>query len=299
MTPVNGTAAKQPTTKLSPVDALRLVRRVLGDRSIGPAARIATAAVILSADNETGLAWASYRSLRAEFGLSSDSVAGALRSDGGAAMGRYLCVASRGQQGAVQYRVLLGELDEPAHRLPERSGEQSALRNPPPSAPILPVERSGRQRQTSPLNWPLKLAPTSSSVRSGVRSVSHDGAEAIYQAYPRRVGKGAALKAIVRAVKGIAARKDAPADPAGWLLERVKAYAAARRGQDQQYTPHPATWFNQERYDDDPTEWSARPDADRSPARISAPEGKYANVGRKVYVGSRPSIATNDKYENL
>jgi hypothetical protein len=36
------------------------------------------------------------------------------------------------------------------------------------------------------------------------------------------------------------------------LLEKTLAYAQSRVGQDQQFTPHPATWFNQERFNDEP-----------------------------------------------
>ena|SRR3990167_9730208 len=70
--------------------------------------------------------------------------------------------------------------------------------------------------------------------------------EILYQRYPRKVGKGAAKKAIGRALD------KAPYD---LLLEAVFAYAVARQGQDKQFTPHPATWFNEERWMDDRSEW--------------------------------------------
>ena len=69
--------------------------------------------------------------------------------------------------------------------------------------------------------------------------------EEIYHAYPRHVGKEAALKSIRKALVRIAPRD------AEWLMDRVKAYAESRRGQDEQFTPHPGTWFNEGRYDDD------------------------------------------------
>ncbi|UCC69059.1 MAG: hypothetical protein JSV79_03840 [Armatimonadota bacterium] len=83
---------------------------------------------------------------------------------------------------------------------------------------------------------------------------------AIYEAYPRKVGRGAALKAIERALFRIA--KDPPdgQEPHVWLLLRTKKYAASKRAQkpaagERDYRPHPATWYNQERYDDDEKEW--------------------------------------------
>lgn len=79
--------------------------------------------------------------------------------------------------------------------------------------------------------------------------------ELIYQAYPRHVGKAKALLAIGKALALIEARNGVP-DAAAWLLERVQAFAKSPSGHAGQFTPHPATWFNQARYDDDPAEWS-------------------------------------------
>jgi hypothetical protein len=81
--------------------------------------------------------------------------------------------------------------------------------------------------------------------------------EAIYQSYPRHEAKKAALKAIENALLEIAKRPDV-SDPAAWLLERVAAYAEARKGQDTKYTPHPASWFNAGRYDDDQEQWKPK-----------------------------------------
>lgn len=68
----------------------------------------------------------------------------------------------------------------------------------------------------------------------------------LYKLYPRHVGRGAALKAIARAMSK---------ESYDFLFDAVTEYGAARQGQDSQFTPHPATWFNQERYHDDRTEW--------------------------------------------
>ena len=71
-------------------------------------------------------------------------------------------------------------------------------------------------------------------------------AEAVYAAYPRKVGKPVAIQKITAAIR---------ADGFEFVLERTKLFADARLGQDQQYTPHPATWFHQRRYQDDPETW--------------------------------------------
>lgn len=85
-------------------------------------------------------------------------------------------------------------------------------------------------------------------------------AEAIYAAYPRRVGKTAALKAIQKALQRI---KDeylisVGQTPESFLLEQTKKYAAAVSkwpSRDRQFIPMTTTWFNQGRYLDDPSEW--------------------------------------------
>jgi len=74
-------------------------------------------------------------------------------------------------------------------------------------------------------------------------------AQDIYSAYPRKVGKADALKAISKALKA-----KSPAD----LLAATQAYAEAVKTwpeADKCYIPHPATWFNRGSYDDDPATW--------------------------------------------
>lgn len=85
------------------------------------------------------------------------------------------------------------------------------------------------------------------------------GVEAVYEAYPRKVGKKAAIKAIERAIDGIA--KESGNDKAAAkarLLERTYAFATATAKwspHERQFIPHPATWFNRGSYADDPKEW--------------------------------------------
>lgn len=71
-------------------------------------------------------------------------------------------------------------------------------------------------------------------------------AAAIYQRYPRKEGKADGIKAILKAMK----RHDAK-----FLLERTEAYAEAIAWKERQFIPHPATWFNGERFNDDPEAW--------------------------------------------
>lgn len=74
-------------------------------------------------------------------------------------------------------------------------------------------------------------------------------ASGIFGLYPRREGKASALKAIVKALN----EKDE-----AYLKDRVTVYALAvsKWPQDERkYIPHASRWFNDQRYEDDPTLW--------------------------------------------
>lgn len=74
-----------------------------------------------------------------------------------------------------------------------------------------------------------------------------DLAERLYAEYPRKIGKGQAIRAILGALRK---------RPFEELLSAVTEFAAAVEGADMQYVPHPSTWFNGERWSDDRSEWS-------------------------------------------
>ena len=109
---------------------------------------------------------------------------------------------------------------------------------------------------------------------------------AIYAEYPKKVARGPALTAIARALDRLASIPpdgcNGEFDPLPWLLGKVKEYAKARAGQETRFTPHPATWFNGERYLDDPSAWRSDGYGKRNddPTAIRAPEGKYAKFNK-------------------
>ncbi len=74
-------------------------------------------------------------------------------------------------------------------------------------------------------------------------------AEEIYALYPRKVGRAAAIKAIQRALKKCDADE---------LVKAVSEFASIVRDYERRFIPHPATWFNQERWADDRREWRAQ-----------------------------------------
>jgi uncharacterized protein YdaU (DUF1376 family) len=70
----------------------------------------------------------------------------------------------------------------------------------------------------------------------------------IYEAYPRKVGRPKAIKAIETQLK-----KACPS----CLLLKTQAFSKSRVGADPQFTPHPTTWFNQQRFNDAPETWTS------------------------------------------
>ena len=86
------------------------------------------------------------------------------------------------------------------------------------------------------------------SIAPRMRDACLEHACSIYDAYPKKVGKPAAMKSILKALSEF---------PPEMVLSKTKEYAASRAGQDSQYTPNPATWFNQQRFNDSPETWKS------------------------------------------
>jgi len=70
-------------------------------------------------------------------------------------------------------------------------------------------------------------------------------AEQIYEAYPKKVGRPAALRKIAIAIR----KHGFPL-----VLERTRRYASTYDG-SADFIPHPSTWFTQERFLDPPETW--------------------------------------------
>jgi hypothetical protein len=79
------------------------------------------------------------------------------------------------------------------------------------------------------------------------KSPTQKQVEEVYSHYPRKQGRKAALAKIAAAIKR---------HGHDTILKATIAYAKAREGMEQQYTPIPATWYGQERYLDDPSTWA-------------------------------------------
>lgn len=66
--------------------------------------------------------------------------------------------------------------------------------------------------------------------------------DAFWDLYPRKVAKGHARLAFKKACGKVKPEK---------IMDAVKKFAAAVEGKEKQYIPHPTTWLNGERWDDD------------------------------------------------
>ncbi len=120
------------------------------------------------------------------------------------------------------------------------------------------AERQKRWRKSQKSNvtgvtQPLPVTPRN-TCRSRVQkqskkesaSKSRGDCEEIYEAYPRKVAKPEALRAIQKAINR--------GTSASTLLACTKLFAVTT-DLDVRFIPHPATWFNQERFNDDPATW--------------------------------------------
>jgi hypothetical protein len=138
-------------------------------------------------------------------------------------------------------------------------------------------------------------ASTSSSVKEEVQGEGKPALcprpEDIYNAYPRKEAKPVAIIAIKKAIKrGFGA---------AFLLERTLAYSKTQLSNNR-FTPHPATWFNQDRFNDNPTEWlratareqkripEKRPQVD--PSKIDLPD-QFKSWAIETYPDKRDEIA--------
>jgi hypothetical protein len=86
--------------------------------------------------------------------------------------------------------------------------------------------------------------------------------QVFWAAYPRKVAKGAAVKAWGAALKR-------GADPSK-VIAAAESFEAACVGKEREYVPHASTWLNQERYDDEAEQ--AKPEQARRHAPLEVPD---------------------------
>lgn len=120
-----------------------------------------------------------------------------------------------------------------------KAGGQAKAAKQPPSKPLASASTVAKQNAAPTRPDPKEQEQPPLPPKGGESDPAFD---AFWSAYPRKVGKPAGLKAWRAAMKR-------GHDPDA-ILEAARRYAEARRGQDAQFTAHPATWLNGERYND-------------------------------------------------
>lgn len=95
--------------------------------------------------------------------------------------------------------------------------------------------------------------------------------QVVYNAYPLKIGRPVALRAIEKAIREHGFDR---------VLERTLAFAKARGANrfEPPRVPNPSTWYNQERFNDDPETWGTFDQQTPTPAKLreiadQAPEG--------------------------
>lgn len=118
------------------------------------------------------------------------------------------------------------------------NGKRTAKRT---ASESLSKSSSKTEAETEGSSYEEPQAETDTSSRN--RSDEPDGFSAFWLAYPRKIAKPNAKKAYARALK--------VTTPAV-LLAAATRYANERRGQDEKFTAHPASWLNAQRWEDEP-----------------------------------------------
>lgn len=100
------------------------------------------------------------------------------------------------------------------------------------------------------------------------RTGIHPDAERVYELYPKKVGRDAALVAITKALQKntVEYLLDKTSQFARCVADWPSSYRYFQDGADR--CPHPSTWFNEGRYADDPSTWK------RAGARSAPPKVK-------------------------
>ena len=154
--------------------------------------------------------------------------------------------------------------DRVSDRVPDRDRGSTYTAEPLNNHPEPPPTDLTEPPDTSRARVPARTRVPARGRKPKVGSDDDPRFTEFWNAYPRKTAKGTARAAWAKAI--LKARAD-PDD----IIAAALAYAATP-GLDPQYTPHPATWLNQERWADDPA---------TAPSRMVG--GQSASLAHNVY----------------
>lgn len=180
-------------------------------------------------------------------------------------------VAHRNERGAIFSRRMVRDEQERknnADRVRRFRGNGACHAAVTPSVTALSGDGTGKEVDVGFVSISNPIETTSQVFRRKedqalCRKFVEADAEEIYNCYPRKIGKRAAIKAIAGALsrllqgeKGSEQVFTSSDDVRAFLEHRTRMFAQSPSGRRGEYTPHPATWFNQSRYLDDESEWN-------------------------------------------
>lgn len=144
-------------------------------------------------------------------------------------------------------------------------------------------ERKSGNAHVTPRNdsvTPSRSEAVSEAETKKQHPVCASHAESLYELYPRKEARGAAIKAIEDALRRVVAGEMAtPLTPVlafAALSSLVTCYADSPAGKRGKYTPHAATWFNQSRYLDDQKQWQQLDEKPNPNPRVGMAPGAVA-----------------------
>ncbi|MFK4295017.1 hypothetical protein ABH924_000149 [Arthrobacter sp. GAS37] len=155
------------------------------------------------------------------------------------------------------------EHQDPAQVIAERSrrmsaggakgGKRAAEAKAQAKAVAHPVATPKAQAKATPQGQDQASSKPSASLVQAEREIERENTsssnsstefDAFWSSYPRRVGKVAAQKAFVKALKSADVET---------IMSGVESLRIEVAGKDPKFTPHPATWLNEGRWEDEPS----------------------------------------------
>ncbi len=238
----------------------KLMKEVLARRDLTPIAKLVHAYYVDCASSE-GLAWPNRDTVARGCGVSPDAVKLARKQLIGIGLMERWPAGGRGS-GCVRMAIPL--CNEPGKYSPvedEQAGKYS-----PATGQILPGKGVNITRPKG-----VYKEGTNSRTNSGTNSLLIEF-DAWWDLYPRKVGKQAAKGVYQRVRKtGVAAEVLLAA-----VAEQCKTiWADAIRSGNQTYIPHPRTWLNQGRWEDEIVE--------QNPTASEAPRESIADRARRLF----------------
>lgn len=161
-------------------------------------------------------------------------------------------ITDTGKRVGRTQQVKVYRLPEAACESPTNSGGLERPTKDPSKTPARPTKTGG-----NPVPGTRNQGKKSTSadadgvsdfkVKTAADAEAFAQAPEVYALYPRKVGKPVALKKIAKQIR---------AHGFEHVRSRTEEFGKAWVGGDLTYCPHPATWFGQERFNDDPRTWT-------------------------------------------